>query len=311
MRRFTFFVRCCLIVVAALLAVEVDSWAETFRIVTYNIENYVIDAGSARPIKEQASREAVWEGILAAKPDVLALEEVGSSNALVEIQNALGQHSLDLPYSELINGYDTNIHVAILSRFPLDERHPHTNDAYLLNGQRLLVSRGFAQVDVTVNSNYSFTMIVAHLKSKRPVLVASEADMRLEEARLLRQKIDACFAEDKNVNLVVLGDLNDLKDSKPIRAVIGRGNAALTDTRPAERHADAAPATNHRAAMRSESWTQFYEKEDLYSRVDYILLSRGMAHEWLPEETYIPVLADWGVASDHRPLVASFTAEDR
>ena len=115
---------------------------ETFRVVTYNVENYVVDPDSARPMKTQAAKSKVWESILVAKPDVLALEEIGSSNALIEIQGALEERGLSLPYSELIQGFDTNIHVAVLSRFVLDARNPHTNDSYLLNGQQVYVSRG-------------------------------------------------------------------------------------------------------------------------------------------------------------------------
>jgi hypothetical protein len=36
-----------------------------------------------------------------------------------------------------------------------------------------------------------------------------------------------------------------------------------------------------------------------------------MASEWLPEETYVLAFPDWGLASDHRPMVATFVAEDR
>jgi endonuclease/exonuclease/phosphatase (EEP) superfamily protein YafD len=36
-----------------------------------------------------------------------------------------------------------------------------------------------------------------------------------------------------------------------------------------------------------------------------------MAREWLPAETYVLTLPDWGVGSDHRPLVAAFKAADR
>ena len=51
--------------------------------------------------------------------------------------------------------------------------------------------------------------------------------------------------------------------------------------------------------------------EDTYSRIDYILLSPGMAREWVKDETYVLALPNWGVGSDHRPLVATFVAEDR
>jgi hypothetical protein len=41
------------------------------------------------------------------------------------------------------------------------------------------------------------------------------------------------------------------------------------------------------------------------------MLSPGMAREWVAEETYIPTVANWGLGSDHRPLVATFAATDK
>ena len=35
-----------------------------------------------------------------------------------------------------------------------------------------------------------------------------------------------------------------------------------------------------------------------------------MAKEWKPEGTYALTLPNWGVASDHRPIVAEFSAID-
>jgi len=31
-----------------------------------------------------------------------------------------------------------------------------------------------------------------------------------------------------------------------------------------------------------------------------------MARDWLANETYIPTIPNWGVGSDHRPIVATF-----
>jgi exonuclease III len=59
------------------------------------------------------------------------------------------------------------------------------------------------------------------------------------------------------------------------------------------------------------TWTYYYNVEDTYSRIDYILLSPGMAREWLKSETYVLSLPNWGVGSDHRPIVAGFETEDK
>src|SRR6266581_1109471 len=212
--------------------------AETFRVATYNVENYIEEPTQTRHAKSAEAKAKVLESILALRPDVLALQEMGSFGALQELRESLGSEGLDLPYWEHVSGYDTNIHVAILSKFPFTALRPHTNDDFLLNGRRFHVSRGFAEADIQVNTNYWFTLIVAHLKSKRPIPQADEAELRQEEAKVLREKIEARFAANPNVNLIVLGDLNDTKDAPSTKEVIGRGKNKLVDTRPAERNGD-------------------------------------------------------------------------
>jgi endonuclease/exonuclease/phosphatase family metal-dependent hydrolase len=283
--------------------------AETFRIATYNVENYLDEPTKTRHVKSSEAKAKVRESILALKPDVIALQEMGSTSALHELRASLKTDGLDFPYWDHITGYDTNVHLALMSRFPLTARRPHTNDDFLLNGRRFHVSRGFCEADIQVNTNYSFTLISAHLKSKRPIPQADEAELRLEEAKLLREKIEARFAANPNLNLIVLGDLNDTKDAVSTKTVIGRGKHKLLDTRPAERNGDDLSGTRT-LEQRNITWTHFYAEQDLYSRLDYILVSPGMAREWLQKETYILTLPNWGLASDHRPLVATFEARD-
>jgi endonuclease/exonuclease/phosphatase family metal-dependent hydrolase len=129
----------------------------------------------------------------------------------------------------------------------------------------------------------------------------------------LREVITERLAANPNLNLVVLGDFNDTKDTRSVRTIMGRANArnGLVDTRPAELNGDSLPPLNARQDARRITWTHYYGVEDSYSRIDYILLSKGMAAEWIPEETYILALPNWGQASDHRPIVATIYAEDR
>jgi len=299
------------IILLALLLSAQFAGAETFRVATYNVENYVLEDAGTRSAKPDDAKAKVRESLRALKPDVLALEEMGSTNALLELRDSLKAEGLDLPYWEHITAFDTNIHVAILSKFPFAARHPHTDDSFLLSGRRYRVGRGFAEVDIQVNTNYSFTLIAAHLKSKRIVAQADQAEWRLEEAKLLREKVDACLAANPNANLVVVGDFNDGKDSPSTKAVIGRGRNKLIDTRPAERNGDNVPNANPNWEPRNVTWTHFYGKEDIYSRIDFILISPGLAREWVKKETYVLAIPNWGVGSDHRPVVATFEAADK
>jgi endonuclease/exonuclease/phosphatase family metal-dependent hydrolase len=295
---------------ALCFAAAVAPGAETFRVATYNVEGYLETATASRTAKSAESKAKVRESILALKPDVLALQEIGSAAALFELRDSLKAEGLDLPNWELVGGADTNIYVAILSKFPFSARRPHTNDNFLLSGRRFRVSRGFAEVDIQVDARYTFTVIAAHLKSRRTSAMADEAELRLEEAKLLREKIDARLAASPNVNLIVLGDFNDSKDSASTKAVIGKGKFKLVDTRPAERNGDDARAWSVAQEPRNVNWTHYYARDDTYSRLDYIMLSPGMAREWVPAGTYVLSLPNWGIGSDHRPIVATFEASD-
>lgn len=292
------------------LCLQAGFGAELFRVATFNLENYLLHSVGGRRAKSAQARAAVRECIKAINADVLALQEVGGIEALEELRQSLKADGLDYPYWELVNGYDTNVHVAVLSRFPLTMRRPHTNDTYLLGGKRFTVRRGFADVDVKVTDTYSFTLISAHLKSRQTVPEADQAEMRLEEAIILRRKIEERFAVNPDTNLVVLGDFNDTKDSRPIRRLIGQDRFRLIDTRPAE---SGPPGTNTATApdqLRAVTWTYFYAKQDTYSRFDYILLSPGMAREWVTNQSYVLSISNWWLASDHRPIVATFMAKD-
>jgi len=284
--------------------------AGTFSVATYNLENYLDEPVGNRRAKSEAGRTKIRASIRALKPDVLAVQEMGSTNALLELRASLKSEGLDYPYWEHISGFDTNIHVAILSRLRFVARRPHTNEGFLLHGRRFRVSRGFAEVDVQVNPHYQFTLIGAHLKSRREVPEADEAELREQEAIILRQIIDGRLSANPDLNLLVLGDFNDLKDSRPLRTIIGRGRKALVDTRPAERNGDDPLALDSHASPRNITWTYYHAQDDTYSRIDYILLSHGMAREWQTDGTWVLGLPNWGVASDHRPIIASFSAQD-
>ena len=284
---------------------------QTFRVATYNVENFILEPIQNRPLKKPFAQAKIVESILAARPDVIALQEMGKKTALARLQAALKAKGLNLPHAEHLSAFDTAIHVAYLSRFPFKKITRHDNESYLLNGRRLHVSRGFAEVEFTLGG-YSFSLITAHLKSKRKVAVADEAEMRLQEAHRLRRIIDARLKANPEMNFAVLGDFNDYYNSKPVKALIGRGKSQLVDTRPGERNGDSGPnRINSKWFPRNVSWTHFYGVEDVYSRIDFVLLSPGMAREWDRGNSWIPMVANWGHGSDHRPVVTTFVATDK
>jgi endonuclease/exonuclease/phosphatase family metal-dependent hydrolase len=197
----------------------------------------------------------------------------------------------------------------VLSRLPIVARRPHTNEIFFLDGKRFAVKRGFAELDIQAAPNFIFTLLAAHLKSHLTTPEADEAEERLGEAKVLRGIIDARLGKNPNARLVVLGDFNDTKNSDSTKEIIGHGKFRLTDTRPAERNDDSSPGEPLYFESRNVAWTYFYGADDAYARVDYILLSPAMKRSWLADQTYIPTIPNWGVGSDHRPIVATFETD--
>jgi len=301
--------RFCLALLAG-AALTAPAFADTFRVATYNVETYLDQPTASRPhAKSPEARAQVRQSIRAANPDVLALEEMGGTNALLELRASLRAEGQDFPYWEHVAGFDTNIHIAVLSKLPILARRPHTNESFVLDGRRFLVKRGFAELELRAATNFTFTLIAAHLKSRLTLVEADEAEERLCEARVLRGLIDARLAREPDARLVVLGDFNDDRDSGSTKAILGRGRTRLFDTRPAERNGDTAISEPLYHEPRNVAWTYFYGKTDEYSRIDYIFLSPAMKNHWLPGETWIPVVANWGNGSDHRLIVAGFHTE--
>jgi endonuclease/exonuclease/phosphatase family metal-dependent hydrolase len=286
------------------------SAAETFRVATYNVENYLDQPTESRHFVKSAEAKAkIRESIKAMNSDVIALEEIGTTNALLELRASLKTDGLDFPFWEYVRGFDTNIHVVVLSKLPIIARRPHTNEFFLLDGKRLVVKRGFAEVDIQAAPNFIFTLIAGHLKSHLTTPEADEAEERLGEAKVLRGIIDARLGKNPNAKLIVLGDFNDTKDSDSTKEILGHGKFRLTDTRPAERNGDTVPGEPPYFEPRNVTWSYYFGKTDTYSRIDYILLSPAMKGFWRADETFVPKVPNWGVGSDHRPIVAVFTTD--
>ncbi len=284
---------------------------ETCRVATYNVENY-LDARSARgDVKSAESKAKIRECIRALHPDVLALQEMGSVAALMELRAALKAEGLDFPHWEHVSGSDANVHVAILSRFPFSARRPHTDDTFELGGQRFRVRRGFAEVDVQVNPDYQFTLFAAHLKSRNAVPDGDAAGQRLGEAKLLRSKIDARLAQNADAKIIVLGDFNDTQDSAVLQTIRGVGTRELFDTRPGDSGTGAVAVPEPGVAAQGAAWTTFHAEQGRYERIDYVLISHALVADWVAAESRVLAMPDWRTASDHRPVVAAFRAGTR
>lgn len=270
-----------------------------FSVATYNLARYTLDDrdrdGQRNDPKPSAERAAQGSLLARLRPDVLAVQEIGPAGVFEGFLGDLRAGGLEYPHVEHVIRPGSDLGLAVLSRFPILERTPRMDDTYRIGGTNLPVLRGFADVVIEPAPGYRFRLIVAHLKSKvyHPL---GQTEMRRNEARLLANHVRKALRGNPAMNLLVVGDLNDSPDSAPLHEILGNGSTRLIDLRPADAVGDV--------------WTHQGRGVDIYSRIDYVLASPGMALEFVRDRSR--AVRDPAVpqASDHRPLFAVFTARD-
>lgn len=271
--------------------------ADEFSVMTFNLHRYVLqdrDDGTAPGPRQEA--DALIEVIRQAAPHVLAVQEMGDPAAWADFKYRLRQAGLDYRYEEYLRHDPLEVNLAVLSQHPIVGRQPRTNDLYTIGPTQFPVQRGFIELDIEVTPAYRFRLLAAHLKSK-VFHEYGQAEMRRNEARLLGNHVRAALNENPQVNLLVVGDFNDLPDSRPLREIhTYQGQPILFDLRPTDPAGDA--------------WTQRMD-DDVHQRSDFILVGTGMLNEVQIDKTYVARTPGLQNATDHRPLVATFVAHER
>ncbi|HEY1958854.1 MAG TPA: endonuclease/exonuclease/phosphatase family protein [Polyangiaceae bacterium] len=252
-------------------------------------------------------------------PDVIALQEVGSNEAVRAIADALGGG-----FTHVIGDADARgIRNALLARVPIVEsmvlRAPHLGFPRFIREDpepfeaRIPLRRPIPDVVVDAGALGRVRIMVVHFKSRRGTpmrepsgatipplttaeLAASEAravTWRCAEALFVRRAVDDRLARNPDEHLVVCGDFNDVPGSLPLRIVAGTAGGDLprpdrltstVDTMPpAERF-----SVNH---------------DDEPAAIDHALLSPALAKRL---ERAFYERSSLNVASDHAPLIARF-----
>ncbi len=271
-----------------------------FSVMTCNLRGCGVADREEAPLqaesKPESERAAVAAVLAVARPDVLAVQEMGGPDFFANFRAELKTQGLDYPHAEYLECGRRQPNLALLSRFPIVARDPHTNDVYRIGAAQVPVARGFLDVSIAVSPSYSFRILVAQLKSKvfHPL---GQSEMRRNEARLLHHHVRDALKANPALNLLVVGDLSDGPASAVLRELRGERPPCLEDVRPADALGD--------------TWTHFSAQGDVYERLDYILVSRGMLPELVREKTCAvrhPLMLR---GSDHRPLMAVFQAHDQ
>lgn len=271
---------------------------DAFSVMSFNLHLYgpADRTGTGRlDPKPEAERRAAVAIIARERPDILAVQELGNPSVREEFHEALARAGLEYPHVEYLQRGQSELNLAVFSRFPITDRRPHVDDRYTLGQAEIMVLRGFLDIEIEVRPDYRFRLLVAHLKAK-VFHALGQTEMRRNEARLLNKHIRNYLKEQPDINLLVVGDMNDSWSSAALRELMGSEQQYVRDARPADEVGDV--------------WTHFSPGDDGYNRIDYMMMSAGMWPEMVHDRTRVVRHPLGGLASDHRPLLGVFIARE-
>lgn len=242
--------------------------------------------------KPEREKTALRQVIRNADPDILALQEIGGEGMLRELQADLRKEGIDFPYAMVAVGIDKTRQVAVLSKLKPKHWKIVRELPFSYRGNTTVPLRGLLELEFE-DKEGSWFLYTLHLKSKYTNHQDDFQSLkrRTQEARVMRNYLNKKFSgEDR---FVVLGDFNDTIDTAPVRSFLQVNKKRLTHAIP----------INDSSGL---SWTHYYRKGDIYSRIDLILVSQAMYEYWLPGESGIASGKEAWRASDHRLIYADF-----
>ncbi len=188
---------------------------QTIRIAAYNVENLFDLVRSGHEYSEYIPNTSwrwnrgtyrkklknVARVVADMRPDIVALEEIESRQALKDLQAELKRQGCYLPYLAIADAKSTTVKVALLSRLPIRSKR----EIWVTHGYKY---RNILEARFSVGGENLY-VFVNHWKSK-----AGPESMRLVSARALKRRLDALG----DVNYVLVGDFNEDYDEKHLFA---------------------------------------------------------------------------------------------
>ena len=306
------------------------------RIGTWNVENLFLPGGDFGPPSQEAYEsklQALAATITAWSPDVLAVQEVGETQALQDLVDLVGGEW----HVELADPEPRGIRVGFISRLPMSEveqvssfpagiRPIQADDTDFGLSE---MGRPALQVHVEADGQ-QVHLITCHLKSKllsfpdgrftardegeRARFAVFALNRRAAEAATVRERATALLGDDgQHRPLIVLGDLNDEAAAAttqillgPPGSEIGTGGFAQPDQGDAQRLWNLAPLIPE-----DQRFTRVYRGRP--ELIDHVLVSHAIVRVVEPGDITTvdigaPSITDTpssrvdDAGSDHRPV---------
>lgn len=190
--------------VALLLLLSIVLSGADVKIASYNVENLFDLHYSGYEYAEyipntswkwnsdtyRAKLKNISKVIVDMAPDIIALQEIESLQALKDLKAQLQRDGLYFPYYAIASAKETSVKVALLSKYPLKTQELRVTASYKY--------RNILEAKVQLD-NETLYLFVNHWKAK-----SGPESRRVVSAKVLKQRLHALG----DVNYILLGDFN-------------------------------------------------------------------------------------------------------
>lgn len=275
------------------------------RIASYNVRNLFDEAGAARAgaaAKSAQELKALAGTMGTLKADAVILQEVGSRDALAELNDLLAS---PYPYVGLLEGNSSRgIHLAMLSREPFELTSHRTlalsdqtgtalleydteADARSGNAAPVRIQRDLLLAEVELAGEGVLALFNVHLKSKtnRAWRLLAADVIRAAEVRQVAARIAAYIQAHPDRPVILGGDFNDLRSSEVLKPLF---ELPLSD-----------PMGESLAASGRNPSTYWPKRR---MRLDFLLLSTTARASLVLDSPTIHVSQRARRGSDHYPI---------
>jgi endonuclease/exonuclease/phosphatase family metal-dependent hydrolase len=269
----------------------------SFIVATYNLHNLFGKGETVNPKKPPASKEqldALAEMLIEMDADAIGLQEVGDLATLKELLQKVNRKRARgaFPYTRvLIPSHDPRgINVAVATRLSVRGAHTSQDREFGDESRPEKFSRDLLEVQIAATPTYSFTLFVAHLKSK--LAMSETQSKRAEQKRGMEAtEIRNILGDDEfgtphiKRPMLLVGDMNDYPDAAALAKLRGEGPPVLRDILAEGDHAANYTYPTHNR----------YRK----TRLDYVFASPSISIERYKIHRDNPAAK---IASDHYPV---------